>query len=189
MKIKKLYHDIKNHMICIEEMYDDNESTREYINNINKEISSSEDIYKTGNMILDIILNEKKAICDKNNIDLFVDINLSKCGFIEPMDISSIFSNILENAIEACEKMDDGTINKYIKIRGTIVKNFFVLKAENSKTNEIFIKNNNIMTDKDDDFLHGIGINSIKNSVEKYNGEVAIDYTGYKFTINIYIPL
>ena len=189
MKIRKLYHDIKNHMICIEEMYDDNESTREYINNINKEISSSEDIYKTGNMILDIILNEKKAICDKNNIDLFVDINLSKCGFIEPMDISSIFSNILENAIEACEKMDDGTINKYIKIRGTIVKNFFVLKAENSKTNEIFIKNNNIMTDKDDDFLHGIGINSIKNSVEKYNGEVAIDYTGYKFTINIYIPL
>ena len=189
MKIRKLYHDIKSHMICIEEMYGDNESTRSYINNVNKEITSNEDIYKTGNMILDIILNEKKVICDEKNIDLFVDINLSRCGFIELMDITGIFSNILENAIEACEKIDGGTINKYIKIRGVIVKNFFVLKAENTKINEIIIKNNNIMTDKDDNFLHGIGINSIKNSVEKYNGEVTIDYTEYKFTINIYIPL
>ena len=189
MKVRKLYHDMNNHITCIQNIYGQNDSVEEYINSIKNELNSWKSVFSTGNMILDSILNEKKKICDKNNIELFVDIKFSKCEFIEMIDVCSIFSNILDNAIEACYKIDDNNIEKFIRIKGTIVNQFFVVKCENSKINEIKINNSNVRTDKEDMFLHGIGISSIKTSVDKYNGEVSIDYSSNKFIIKIYIPI
>lgn len=99
------------------------------------------------------------------------------------------FSNMIDNAIEACSKIDEKDIRRFIKIKGTIVNEFFVIKCENSKINKVKVKNNNIKTDKKDTNLHGIGIKSIKTSVQKYDGEVFIDYQDYKFIVKIYIPM
>lgn len=188
MQIRSLYHDMKNHLICLEHEYN-NSFNKDYIKSINDKINDIELTYKTGNMILDIIISDKKEICKKYNIKLFMDVNFSKCDFIEMIDVCSIFSNILDNAIEACNKIKNENISKEIKLRGTIIKGFFVLKAENTKTNKIFIKNNKIISDKRNDLIHGMGIYSIKSSVVKYNGTVVIDYTEDSFIMNIYIPL
>lgn len=185
LKVRKLYHDMKNHMICIENIYGNNSYTKE----INSKLEECNYIYNTGNMILDVILNDKKNICDKENINLFVDINFSKCDFIDVSDVCSIFSNMIDNAIQACNKIDDEKINKNIKIRGTIVNRIFVIQCENTKTNIIKFKGKFIITDKKDSFLHGIGINSIKNSVKIYNGNLEIDTSVNKFIMTIYIPL
>lgn len=96
------------------------------------------------------------------------------------------FSNILDNAIEACKKIED---NRYINIRGTIVKSYYIIKCENSKNNEIKIKNKKILTNKKDKFLHGIGLTSMKSSLNKYNGDLKFIDEENKFIINIYIPL
>lgn len=189
MKVRKLYHDMNNHISCIQHIYGRGDSAEEYINSIKYELDNLNSVFLTENMILDSILNEKKKICDKNNIELFVDINFDRCEFIEMIDVCSIFSNLLDNAIEACYKIDDKKMNRFIRIKGTIVNKFFVIKCENSKVNEIKLANNNVRTDKKDIFLHGIGISSIKTSVEKYNGEVSIDYSNDNFTAKIYIPL
>ncbi|WP_243142622.1 ATP-binding protein [Paraclostridium sordellii] len=186
MKVKKLYHDINNHICCIDNLKNNNKEVSEYINNLKDEIKSFKDNYNTGNMILDIILNEKKYLCDVNNIKLFCDINFSKCDFIEMIDVSSIFSNILDNAIEACKKVED---TRYINIRGTIVKDYYIIKCENSKNKKIHIKNKKIITSKKDKFLHGLGLRSIKSSLNKYNGDLEILDEENKFIINIYIPL
>lgn len=188
-KVRKLYHDMKNHITCIQGIYGHNEVAEKYIDNIRNELYEWKSIFMTGNMILDIILNDKKKICDKNNIDLFIDINFSRCSFIDMLDVCSIFSNMIDNAREACIKINDKDIERFIKIKGTIVNEFFVIKCENSKINEVKIKNNNIKTDKKDSYLHGIGIKSIKNSVQKYDGEVFIDYQDYKFIVKICIPM
>jgi hypothetical protein len=188
-KVRKLYHDMKNHITCIQGIYGHNEVAEKYIDNIRNELYEWKSIFMTGNMTLDIILNDKKKICDKNNIDLFVDINFSRCSFIDMLDVCSIFSNMVDNAIEACAKINDKDIRRFIKIKGTIVNELFVIKCENSKINKIKSKNNNIKTDKKDANLHGIGIKSIKASVQKYDGEVFIDYQDYKFIVKIYIPM
>lgn len=188
-KLMRLSHDMIHHMICIENMIENKYDIRSYINNINSEIKSCELDFKTGNMFLDIILAQKKDICDKTNIVFKADINFLKCKFIDEIDVCSIFSNIFDNAIEACDKIDDKKMNKFINAKGIIVKEFFVLKVENSKINNITIKNNKIITDKKDSRLHGIGINSIKDLVKKYDGEVVIAYIKDKFIISIYIPL
>ncbi|MCR8744683.1 GHKL domain-containing protein [Romboutsia lituseburensis] len=125
MKVRKLYHDINNHMACIKELQ--NEDVNEYIDSINEELKEYKNTFTTNNMILDIILNEKNSVCKKNNIELTCDINFSKYSFIEMIDISSIFSNIIDNAIEACKKVED---NRYISIRGTVVKSYYVIKCK-----------------------------------------------------------
>lgn len=189
VKVRKLYHDMKNHITCIQGIYGHNEVAEKYIDDIKNELDEWKCIYMTGNMILDIVLNDKKKICDKNNINFSADINFSSCGFIDMLDVCSIFSNMIDNAIEACIKINGKDINRFIKIKGTIVNECFVIKCENSKINEVKFKDNNIKTDKKNSCLHGIGIKSIKNSVQKYDGEVLIDYQDYIFIVKIYIPI
>ncbi len=189
MRVKKLYHDINNHIYCIDNLRNNSKEIDEYVNNLKDEIKTFKYIYNTGNMILDIIINEKSEICLKKGIKFTCSINFSKVNFVKPIDVSSIFSNILDNAIEACDKILDENINKYIRIKGTITKSFFVLKCENSKLNQFTFNKNIMLTNKMDKFVHGIGIQSIKSSLQKYNGELLFENSMDKFILNIYIPL
>ncbi|MGL5711389.1 MAG: ATP-binding protein [Paraclostridium sp.] len=188
MKVKKLYHDINNHICCIDKLNNTKE-VNEYVNNLKDEIKEFKSIYNTGNMILDIIINEKSIICIKKGIKFNCDINFSKVDFIKPIDVSSIFSNVLDNAIEACDKIDSQDIEKYIRIKGTISKSYFIIKCENSKINTLRRNKNLLLTDKKDKFVHGIGLQSIKSSIQKYKGELLFEDEKDKFILNIYIPL
>lgn len=188
-RTKKLYHDMNNHMICMQNIYGSNEIADKYFEDINKELKDCKILFNTSNVILDVILNEKYITCKKNNIEFTSDINFEKCNFIDMPDICSIFSNMLDNSIEACSKININDIEKKIKLRGTIVNRFFVIKCENTRVNDIDFDEDRILTDKEDEFLHGIGISSIKKSVEKYNGNVEIDSLQNKFKMTIYIPL
>ncbi|WP_438571161.1 GHKL domain-containing protein [Clostridium sp.] len=184
MKVRELYHDIKNHLTCIKKI--ENEDVDNYIKSINEELKDFETRFNTGNRILDIILNEKSIDCSKNDIKFLCDINLRKCEFIQMIDVSSIFSNVLDNAIEACEKV---TQDRYIKLRGVIVKSYFIITCENSKSNKLKFKNSNLITSKGDRFLHGIGLQSIRSSIKKYDGELEVIDGDNNFILNIYIPL
>ncbi|MCE9675325.1 ATP-binding protein [Paraclostridium bifermentans] len=188
-KMKQVYHDMNNHMENIRSLKNSSEDVNEYIDNIEDEVKNNKNIYNTGNALLDIILYEKSKDCIKNNIYFNVGIDFSKCEFIDMIDISSIFSNLIDNAIEACNKIDDNNIEKYITIKGTFIKSYYVVRCENSKTNKVIIKNNKILTSKKDKFLHGIGLDSIKSSIKKYNGELKIKNSEFKFITSIHIPI
>lgn len=188
MKVRQLHHDIKNHIACIKGVTQSNNDATNYISSIENELDRYDNSFDTGNMILDIILNEKSKICKDGNIKLQIDINnFNICSFIDTIDICSIFSNILDNSIEACKKITGS--EKAIILRGTIVNDFFVIIIENTKQNKVNIKNNNIKTDKKDTYLHGLGIKSVKDSVHKYGGEVVIDHSENKFIMKIFIPI
>ncbi|MGL5756689.1 MAG: sensor histidine kinase, partial [Paraclostridium sp.] len=192
-KMRQVYHDMNNHMENIKSLKNSSEDVNKYINNIEDEVKSTKNIYNTGNVLLDIILNEKSKACMENNIDFNAGIDFSKCEFIDMIDISSIFSNLIDNAIEACNKIDDNKIDdnnieKYINIKSTFIKGYYVVRCENSKTNKVIIKNNKIFTSKKDKFLHGIGIDSIKSSIKKYDGELKIKDSESKFIATIHIP-
>ncbi|EIS9209310.1 ATP-binding protein [Clostridioides difficile] len=187
LKIRKLYHDMNNHMICIQSIYGKDKIVDKYIKDINEQLKDCKLSFNTNNLILDVILNEKYITCKNNSIEFISDINFSMCKFIEMADVCSIFSNMLDNAIEACIKIEDVDIKRFIKLKGTSLNDFFIIKCKNIKSNKF--DKNNIMTDKQDKFLHGIGISSIKKSVEKYNGNVEINTSENEFTMIIYIPL
>ncbi|MGG5462058.1 GHKL domain-containing protein [Clostridium sp. B9] len=188
-RVKRLYHDMKNHIVCIEESTNSEYGVRkEYLNSINKEIDKLNIGFNTGNEVLDVILNNKRELSIKNNIDFQVIMDFSKIEFIEYFDICTIFSNSLDNAIEACKKVDKEK-RKFISLKGTYVKNFYIIKLENSRVNKIKYLNGEFLTDKRDKFLHGIGLKNIRSAVEKYDGEMIVETSNDKFTLKILIPI
>ncbi|UDN62477.1 ATP-binding protein [Clostridioides sp. ES-W-0016-02] len=186
LKTRLLSHDMKNHILCIKTMVKKGIDVTSYLDDLQMEIQSNNILFNTGNFILDAILSEKKEVCDKNNIELKIGINFGHCEAIELIDVCHIFSNILDNAIEACKKIEEGS--KVICVKGDVLQNFYLIRVENTKVNEIITKNGQIVTDKKD-ALHGLGIKSIKNSVNKYGGNVVIEYDDKKFVVKIAIPL
>lgn len=184
IQVRKLYHDINNHLANMKQLQ--NEDINIYIESVDKELKSFQSRFDTGNRILDIILNDKSLKCSKYDIDLFCDINFRFCDFVEMIDVSAIFANTLDNAIEACQKVKE---NRYIHIRGTMVKSYYIIKCESSKVNQIKIKNNKVITSKKNKIFHEIGLQSVKSSLKKYNGELKIIDEKNKFVLKIYIPL
>ena len=97
-RIKSIYHDMKNHILLLES---EREEKQEWISDIKKKIMKYEDFYRTGNRFLDIILRDKIEMAQSDNIHIEDDINMDGIKMFDPFDISTIFGNLLDNAIEA----------------------------------------------------------------------------------------
>ncbi|MCC0629788.1 MULTISPECIES: GHKL domain-containing protein [unclassified Clostridioides] len=186
-KLKYVYHDLKNHMICIKN-YDTKEEIISYVNNLENKINDFEYFRNTGNKTLDIILGEKIYLCKKYNIEFEDSINISKLQFIQDVDICAIFANALDNAIEACMKMNNNT-EKRIEVKATYVNGFAIIKFINTKVNDIKFIDERIKTSKDNNRVHGIGLASIKYMVSKYDGELTVNYSDNEFILKIMIPI
>lgn len=146
--------------------------------------------FDTNNSFLDIILTEKKSLCFVSNIKLLVNLDFSKCNFMEASDISSIFSNMIDYLIEECEKMKSKNVTKKIKLSGKdINNNFYILKCESSKVYEIVKNVKDKVTVDNEEVFNDIGINSIKKAVDKYNGELVIEKLGENLSMSILLPL
>ena len=159
-----------------------------YINNLEFQINDFENLRNTGNKTLDIILNDKIHLCKKYNIEFEDCINISKLNFIKENDICAIFANALDNAIEACININD-EIEKRIEVKATYINGFAVIKFINTKINDIKFTGDRIKTSKEDNKIHGIGLASIKYIVNKYDGEVIVNYSENEFILKIMIPI
>ncbi len=157
--IKRIYHDMKNHMICISNLSNEKD-LKEYVNSLDLKIDYVN--FNFGNKILDIIIGEKYQICKNKGIRFNIVADFSKLYFIDMVDLCVIFSNALDNAIEACDKILDDSTDKYISINVTYINRFCFIKIENSKINNINIKDNEFITSKKDKSIHGIRIKKYK---------------------------
>lgn len=185
-KVRKLSHDINNHIMCMESM--DADEREKYKKKIYEELDYNRNRINSGSMILDIILSEKYKECKKYGINFKYDIEFNVLKDMESVDICSIFSNILDNAVEACQKVEPA--NRFITIKGKIAKNYFVVKAENSKVGEIKKdEKGNLETSKEDKTRHGLGTKIVEESVEKYGGNIEYYYEEDRFRVVILIPI
>ena len=185
--LRHVYHDLKNHMMCIKN-YNSKDDIIEYIDSLSLEITMFDSIAHTGNETLDIILSQKIYECNKYSIKFESNINFSKLGFISNVDVCSIFGNALDNSIEACKLMNC-EIDKKIEVKVTYIKQFCIIKIVNTKQNKINFTKSGIQTSKQNKYEHGIGLASIKRTVAKYNGEVAVNFSDNEFILKIMIPI
>lgn len=93
-------HDYKNNLLTIAGMTDSSE-VKDYIDNMMGEITKYNQIAKTKNRLLDVILSKYTDICNNKGITFETDIMTDNLGFINSYDISTLFNNILDNAVEA----------------------------------------------------------------------------------------
>ena len=183
-KVRFVYHDMKNHLLVLQRQINSPE-TAEMVEKLQSQVAMYGDYEHTGNDILDIILKEKSETAREKHIALSVTADLNGVDFIEPLDVSTIFGNGLDNAIEASEKLPEE--QRAILVKAGRVQNFFSVLIENScLQNREYTKQR---TTKNDDFLHGFGISNMRKAAEKYDGQLTIKCENEKFTLKILIPI
>lgn len=183
-KVRAVYHDMKNHMLVLEHQIHSHE-TAKMVEKLQREVEMYTDYVHTGNDILDIIIKDKARIAREKHIDFSVVADLKGVDFIEPLDVSTIFGNGLDNAIEASEKLPDG--QGVILVKAARRQNFLLILMENSCLEESIQRKKR--TGKEDDYLHGFGISNMKSAAGKYGGQLTVRCENGKFTLKILIPI
>ncbi|MCP1103348.1 hypothetical protein M2454_001436 [Aequitasia blattaphilus] len=176
-KIKEVYHDLKNHFL-LSDKNEISEKTKKLLN-------SYENYYDTGNEFLDIILADKIAKASKYEIRLEIKADFYHGEFIDPLDISSIFGNLLDNAIEATKKvqMEKRIIYFEVNTKGEMLS--IVIKNSMTLSKEYEL----LATEKKNKRLHGLGIMNVRETLKKYGAVLALATEGKFFIASAIIPV
>ncbi|MCI8991693.1 MAG: GHKL domain-containing protein [Eubacterium sp.] len=183
-RVRRVYHDMKNHLLVLEQQGNTAESVQA-AGKLLRQIEEYEDYIHTGNDILDIILKEKSHEMREKQIDFSVTADLSRSEFLETLDISTMFGNGLDNAIEASEKLPED--QRAVLLKAGKVQNFVSIVIENKCLEEAAVRKGR--TTKKDRLFHGLGIYNMKKAAGKYGGQLNMDCADGKFVLKILIPI
>lgn len=185
--VQCLRHDIKNHIQNIMYLVKDNsvEELESYINNMNLQLEKIDTTRYTKNTVIDIILNRKLKECNNQGISITIKTDtIGKLPLTE-MDMSSILTNLLDNAIEANERLES---NRFIDVEMYHFKGYYVLKVKNSYDGLLIKHKGTILTRKEEKLSHGYCIHIVKKLVKRYHGEIEIQEDGRVFMVAVILP-
>jgi hypothetical protein len=183
-RIRSIYHDMKNHLLLLQSYESDRKEVNIMVDSIKEQIEGYENYYHTGNSFLDVIIRDKNCIATENEIDLNIVICFAEGNFITPLDISTLFGNAIDNAIEASLKLLPA--QRLITIKANCIREMLSIVFEN---NTVSTQDKCQKTSKKDTFLHGFGLNNIKRVVDKYDGQCLSKWENCVYTLKIIIPI
>lgn len=183
-RVRSIYHDMKNHLLVLQAQDGHSQEIGESIEKLKEEIEDYEAYYHTGNDFLDIIIRDKLRKAKEKQIDFQAVIRFEAGSFMEPLDISTIFGNALDNAIEASEKVSESM--RLITAKASRIHDMLVVAVENNMMLDLpkYAK-----TSKEDIFLHGFGLSNIRKAAEKYDGQCTTKAGDGKFVLKVMIPI
>ena len=182
-RIRSIYHDMKNHLLVLEGSQG-TEVTRQLAQELRSLIADYENYIHPGIYFLDIIIRDKAEKAREKKIDFSAYIDFSRIDFIDPLDVSTLFGNGIDNAIEASEKLPED--QRVILAKAGKVQDFVSILIENNCADEVHTDGH---TTKADNFLHGFGISNMKKAAEKYGGTCTTTQAKGKFTLKILLPV
>ncbi|MGO1369246.1 MAG: sensor histidine kinase [Senegalia sp. (in: firmicutes)] len=188
-KVRATRHDLKNHLIAIENYINNDEKRKalHYIERINNSSTNKKEFAHSGNVDIDSILNYK--IQYAKSIDIDVDLNL-KIPYdleLDSFDMNIIIGNLIDNAIEATFKLNKE--KRYISISIIYNKNIIHMQLKNTFDGKIVEEQKEILTIKKDKFSHGIGLKNVKYILKKYDGDLVYNYDDNMFTVKLLLYL
>ncbi len=180
--LKTFRHDIKNHALSLKYHIDngDIESASEYLDNIFNFIDYSKEYAKSGNTEIDSIINYKMDLAEQHNIKSKVELKVPEKLNIKSFDLSIIIGNLLDNAIEASSKAED----KFINISVELDRSVLYISLYNSYDGNLKFEGGKLSTTKKIEH-HGLGLNSVEKSIEKYNGAINIHHDKKVFYVDV----
>ena len=181
-RVRSIYHDLKNHLLVMESRQN-TEETRQMAETLRSRIADYEDYVHTGNVFLDIILKDKAAKAREKQIDFSAMVDFHGIDFMEPLDISTIFGNAIDNAIEASENLPE--YKRLITIKAERVRDMLLITIENNTPPGNHLTEG---TTKKDRFVHGFGIPNIKKAVERYSGQCSFQQEERVYRLKFLIP-
>lgn len=176
----KNFHEFKHHLDVLNIMLGNGQydKMKEYMSNL-KPSNKYKPEFITENQIVNMVMNVKYNEIKEKDIDFKYDLEMLSVLNINDNDLCSLLSNLMDNAIEAAEKVDEGEISFSMKVPG----DFAVLKLTNS-CNEVNV--NDLKTNKLGN--HGWGLKVIDDIVSKYSGAIEREYKNNIFTTKIMLP-
>ena len=186
-EIAKMSHDFKNQMRVIMIMLKDgkNDEARDYLSGI-VESSVHKTTKYTGISSIDTVLSEKKRVATEKNINIDFDVNLPSISGINSTDICTILLNLIDNAIEACLKVENEQ-DRNIKVILKNANSMVVIKVENSIFETVTIPSSTslLKTTKEQKNTHGFGLKIVNSVAEKYNGSLVVQQEDNRFTATV----
>ena len=184
---RKRTHEYKNQIICIESLLEKKEYNKlnEYVKTIFGQLDLELDAINTNNVIVNAILNTKYQEAVSKGIVFVFKVNDLSAICISDDDVVTLLSNLLNNAIEACEKC---VTKKVIKLKFVNENNTLVLSVKNTYCQPVMRENGEIISTKPSEYReHGVGIKNIIKIVEKYDGSYVIKHDEEEFNFSIMI--
>ncbi|NBJ93014.1 sensor histidine kinase [Parablautia muri] len=182
-----LRHDMKNHIIALSALSRNKEWKKldSYLKNMESSgMESGGDM--TGSSAVDALLYQKRKRAREVGIRWECDVQVPKEGNMDEFDLCILFGNILDNAIEACERLRCNE-DRLIHIQARTVKKCFLLEVKNSMDRTE--KYTEGFTNKDNPQEHGIGLLNVSDVMNKYDGVMNTEAEKGIFVISILMPL
>ena len=184
---RHVIHDVKKHLASLDGLINANmaDEAEHYKELLTTELNKLMPRFECDNAILTVVINNKMDAADKQKIVFTVDAEYTEMDFISNLDITAIFSNLLDNAFEACSELpeDKRSVSLSIKRHNHFV---FILMENSFKS---------VMTDGEAHFRstkmghQGIGMSNIKSACEKYSGSFNAHTENELFITEILIPI
>lgn len=185
-----LIHDIKKHLQSIRLLNEKNESAK--IDAYIQQLMDSSDLKETAkicdNEMLNAILCRYQRQCNNKNISFHADIRRDSVRNIYHHDMTALFCNLLDNAVEATENIPDSFIELTVQKKEN--SPFILIILINScRSAPVYDQDELPISNKADKNRHGFGIKSIKKVVKQYNGNLQMYYDNDSATFHTIITL
>ncbi len=186
-RIRGLKHEMRGHLTNIKGLARSGEfaSLEDYIARMDESMSDFELTLQTGNPVTDVIVGDTRRRSLDLGIRFQVEFHYPEPGAYDAFDVGIILQNLLQNAVEACEKVNQG--ERFIVLTGNRKGRFFLIEVKNSFVGEVVFGQDGlpVTTKKEDVPMHGIGLSNVRWEVEKYMGELELKTNQQEFSATV----
>ena len=180
-------HDYHNHIQAMLAMTDNPEELRKYLWMLNDDLTTVDTVLKTGNVMVDAILNCKLSLIKSKNITVNAKATVPTELRISEIDLCAIIGNLLDNAMEACLRQDESE-ERFIRVYISILKQQLYICVTNSVGGKVKKVGKTYLSTKDSD-AHGFGLMRIDRLADKYDGYVNRQNEEGAFATEVMLPL
>lgn len=188
-ELRRFRHDYKNMCIGLSKLISKgkNDEALKMLEKQNLNISPSLTLFDTGNGIVDALLADKQKQADKINTRISFE-GAVPSDAIKPTDLCVIFGNTVDNAIEACQKIET-TDKKIISVSCICRSGFVFIRITNPVVQKVRLNGHIPETTKTDKNHHGLGLYSLDKVVRQYDGEVSFECDDKEFSVSVELAL
>lgn len=180
-------HDYHNHIQTLIALSGNEEQIIEYLLKLNDDLTTVDTVIKTGNVMIDAILNSKMSLIQSKRIVVNAKAVVPAELRISEVDLCIIIGNLLDNAMEACLRQSEKE-EKFIRIYIGILKEQLYISVSNSVGGEVKKSGKTYISTKGSD-MHGFGLMRVDRIADKYSGYVNRQNEEGVFATEVMLPL
>ena len=187
MNMRGWRHDYHNHLQVLKAQLalGNQEEAREYLDKLERDLDRVDTWVKSGNLMVDAVLNGKLSMAEQKQIPVNCSAGLPESLPVEDVDLCVILGNLLDNALESCEKLP--AEQRFLRVYMAVNRKQLYVSVQNAAKEELDFKERNYITDRRGE--HGFGMKRVQALVEKYEGYLHLANEPGIFAAEVTIPL